>query len=183
VIFWKQNIKKIHSRFRTVHLVNRLVGGNTRKSERRRIQAHLSMHAAKVKYNGKKFYLNDGAVVIAAITSCTNTSNRINDWRRTSAGFEKRVNCKTMGQNQSYLKTKDYHRLSEWLNQFIAYLEEMRFLNILSVTAVLPTSEIRVLCRMMLFQKQVAWIKDLVVKRCIVGKQEFLKQEYTRRSE
>ncbi len=29
----------------------------------------------RVEHNGKKFYLNDGMVVIAAITSCTNTSN------------------------------------------------------------------------------------------------------------
>ena len=29
----------------------------------------------QVEYNGEKFYLNDGMVVIAAITSCTNTSN------------------------------------------------------------------------------------------------------------
>ena len=36
-----------------------------------------SLHsgAAVVDYNGRQFTLNDGAVVIAAITSCTNTSN------------------------------------------------------------------------------------------------------------
>ena len=34
-----------------------------------------SAGTAQVEYNGSKFALNDGAVVIAAITSCTNTSN------------------------------------------------------------------------------------------------------------
>ncbi len=33
------------------------------------------MRFAEVNYNGERFYLNDGHVVVAAITSCTNTSN------------------------------------------------------------------------------------------------------------
>ncbi|WP_439583652.1 aconitate hydratase AcnA [Dyadobacter bucti] len=36
---------------------------------------HFDMRAAKVKHNDERYYLNDGDVVIAAITSCTNTSN------------------------------------------------------------------------------------------------------------
>ncbi len=38
---------------------------------------HQGEHRGRiqVQHNGKKFYLNDGMVVIAAITSCTNTSN------------------------------------------------------------------------------------------------------------
>ncbi|GAC35514.1 aconitate hydratase AcnA [Paraglaciecola polaris] len=38
-------------------------------------QAEKSENSAQVEYNGQRFSLNDGAVVIAAITSCTNTSN------------------------------------------------------------------------------------------------------------
>jgi len=37
--------------------------------------APASKHAARVTYAGRTFELTDGAVVIAAITSCTNTSN------------------------------------------------------------------------------------------------------------
>ncbi|NER80478.1 MAG: aconitate hydratase AcnA [Leptolyngbya sp. SIO1D8] len=33
------------------------------------------LRSANVKYNGEEFVLHDGAIVIAAITSCTNTSN------------------------------------------------------------------------------------------------------------
>ncbi len=38
-------------------------------------QAEKSEDSSEVEYNGQRFSLNDGAVVIAAITSCTNTSN------------------------------------------------------------------------------------------------------------
>jgi len=36
---------------------------------------HADMRTVEVKYNGSTFHLSDGDVVIAAITSCTNTSN------------------------------------------------------------------------------------------------------------
>jgi aconitate hydratase len=36
---------------------------------------HFYMRAARVKHNDERYYLNDGDIVIAAITSCTNTSN------------------------------------------------------------------------------------------------------------
>ena len=38
-------------------------------------QVEKNEESSQVDYNGQKFSLNDGAVVIAAITSCTNTSN------------------------------------------------------------------------------------------------------------
>lgn len=38
-------------------------------------EAEKTEDSTQVEYNGQKFSLNDGAVVIAAITSCTNTSN------------------------------------------------------------------------------------------------------------
>ncbi|WP_166423927.1 aconitate hydratase AcnA [Paraglaciecola sp. 20A4] len=38
-------------------------------------EAQRTEDSSQVEYNGQKFSLNDGAVVIAAITSCTNTSN------------------------------------------------------------------------------------------------------------
>ncbi|MBU3016707.1 aconitate hydratase AcnA [Paraglaciecola agarilytica] len=38
-------------------------------------QVEKNEESSQVDYNGQKFGLNDGAVVIAAITSCTNTSN------------------------------------------------------------------------------------------------------------
>jgi aconitate hydratase len=38
-------------------------------------QIEKNEDSTEVEYNGQKFSLNDGAVVIAAITSCTNTSN------------------------------------------------------------------------------------------------------------
>lgn len=38
-------------------------------------QVEKNEDSTQVDYNGQKFSLNDGAVVIAAITSCTNTSN------------------------------------------------------------------------------------------------------------
>jgi len=49
-------------------------GGNAAPSEVANIE-HPGMRTVSVNYNGKTFDLSDGAVAIAAITSCTNTSN------------------------------------------------------------------------------------------------------------
>ncbi len=49
-------------------------GGNAAPSEVADIE-HPGMRTVSVIYNGKTFDLSDGAVSIAAITSCTNTSN------------------------------------------------------------------------------------------------------------
>ncbi|MBE9463793.1 aconitate hydratase AcnA [Dyadobacter subterraneus] len=49
-------------------------GGNALPEET--VDADTSfIRSVKIRSNGEKFYLSDGAVVIAAITSCTNTSN------------------------------------------------------------------------------------------------------------
>ena len=58
--------------------------------------------SAAVDYNGKQFDLEDGAVVIAAITSCTNTSNPGSHARRRVAGKERRSSrsrSQTLGQD------------------------------------------------------------------------------------
>src|SRR5690606_30341078 len=49
-------------------------GGNTEPSEVV-LTEHTHMRTVSVNYDGKTFDLSDGDVVIAAITSCTNTSN------------------------------------------------------------------------------------------------------------
>ena len=49
-------------------------GGNVEPSQVTQLE-HSDMRTVEVKYNGEKFHLSDGDVVIAAITSCTNTSN------------------------------------------------------------------------------------------------------------
>lgn len=49
-------------------------GGNVTPSEVA-VQEHTDMRSVEVTYNGEKFHLSDADVVIAAITSCTNTSN------------------------------------------------------------------------------------------------------------
>ena len=49
-------------------------GGNIEPSEVV-LTEHTHMRTVRVDYNGKTFDLSDGDVVIAAITSCTNTSN------------------------------------------------------------------------------------------------------------
>lgn len=49
-------------------------GGNVTPSEVAVVE-HDSMRSVEVSYNGEDFHLSDGDVVIAAITSCTNTSN------------------------------------------------------------------------------------------------------------
>lgn len=49
-------------------------GGNVQPSEVKHIE-HSDIRTVAVKYNGEVFHLSDGDVVIAAITSCTNTSN------------------------------------------------------------------------------------------------------------
>jgi len=73
-------------------------------------EAVLQSPVAKVEYKGQKFDLRDGAIVIAAITSCTNTSNpavmlaagllarnavkrglRVKPWVKTSLGPGSRV--------------------------------------------------------------------------------------------
>ena len=76
----------------------------------RRAKSQAESPAARVSYQGKQFELSDGAVVIAAITSCTNTSNpkvmlgagllarnavargmRVQPWVKTSLGPGSRV--------------------------------------------------------------------------------------------
>jgi aconitate hydratase len=49
-------------------------GGNVARSEVAAVD-HDEMRTVPVTYNGETFHLSDGDVVIAAITSCTNTSN------------------------------------------------------------------------------------------------------------
>lgn len=49
-------------------------GGNVERSQVAEA-AHSEMRTVPVTYNGETFHLSDGDVVIAAITSCTNTSN------------------------------------------------------------------------------------------------------------
>src|SRR5687768_486242 len=49
-------------------------GGNVSPSEVAVVE-HSDMRSVEVTYNGETFHLSDGDVVIAAITSCTNTSN------------------------------------------------------------------------------------------------------------
>jgi aconitate hydratase len=49
-------------------------GGNVKPSEVA-LAEHDDMRSVVVEYNGETFHLSDGDVVIAAITSCTNTSN------------------------------------------------------------------------------------------------------------
>ena len=49
-------------------------GGNVAPSEVA-LAEHSEMRTVEVDYNGETFHLSDGDVVIAAITSCTNTSN------------------------------------------------------------------------------------------------------------
>lgn len=49
-------------------------GGNVTPSQVALVE-HSDMRTVEVKYNGETFHLSDGDVVIAAITSCTNTSN------------------------------------------------------------------------------------------------------------
>lgn len=49
-------------------------GGNVSPSEVT-LAEHSDMRTVEVTYQGEKFHLSDGDVVIAAITSCTNTSN------------------------------------------------------------------------------------------------------------
>jgi aconitate hydratase len=49
-------------------------GGNVTPSEVAVVQ-HTDMRTVKVTLNGETFHLSDGDVVIAALTSCTNTSN------------------------------------------------------------------------------------------------------------
>lgn len=49
-------------------------GGSVAPSEVA-LAEHNDMRSAPVNYNGETFHLSDGDVVIAAITSCTNTSN------------------------------------------------------------------------------------------------------------
>ncbi|HBH22222.1 MAG TPA: aconitate hydratase AcnA [Cytophagales bacterium] len=49
-------------------------GGSLYEFERD-IDEKFHVKSAEVEYNGQKFILHDGAIVIAAITSCTNTSN------------------------------------------------------------------------------------------------------------
>ncbi len=49
-------------------------GGNVEPSEVA-LAEHSEMRTVKVDYNGQTFHLSDSDVVIAAITSCTNTSN------------------------------------------------------------------------------------------------------------
>lgn len=49
-------------------------GGNA-EPQQQEIENTSDLRSARVNYDGEKFYLSDGAVVIAAITSCTNTSN------------------------------------------------------------------------------------------------------------
>ncbi|MDQ2656318.1 MAG: aconitate hydratase AcnA [Bacteroidota bacterium] len=49
-------------------------GGNIAPSEVKDVE-HDDMRSVKVTYNGETFHLSDGDVAIAAITSCTNTSN------------------------------------------------------------------------------------------------------------
>ncbi len=49
-------------------------GGNVESTPLTQTE-HTNMRTVEVKYNGKTFHLSDGDVVIAAITSCTNTSN------------------------------------------------------------------------------------------------------------
>jgi aconitate hydratase len=49
-------------------------GGNVTPSEVAIVE-HSDMRSVIVDYNGETFHLSDGDVVIAAITSCTNTSN------------------------------------------------------------------------------------------------------------
>lgn len=49
-------------------------GGNVNPSEVAVVE-HNDMRSVGVTYNGETFHLSDGDVVIAAITSCTNTSN------------------------------------------------------------------------------------------------------------
>lgn len=49
-------------------------GGNVAPSEVATAE-HSDMRTVEVTYNGETFHLSDGDVVIAAITSCTNTSN------------------------------------------------------------------------------------------------------------
>lgn len=49
-------------------------GGNVTPSALAQVE-HNDMRTVEVKYQGETFHLSDGDVVIAAITSCTNTSN------------------------------------------------------------------------------------------------------------
>jgi aconitate hydratase len=49
-------------------------GGNVEPSQVAQVE-HNEMRTVEVEYNGEKFHVSDGDVVIAAITSCTNTSN------------------------------------------------------------------------------------------------------------
>jgi aconitate hydratase len=49
-------------------------GGNIAPSAVAMVE-HTDMRTVEVKHNGETFHLSDGDVVIAAITSCTNTSN------------------------------------------------------------------------------------------------------------
>jgi aconitate hydratase len=49
-------------------------GGNVEPSQVTQVE-HNEMRTVEVTYNGEAFHLSDGDVVIAAITSCTNTSN------------------------------------------------------------------------------------------------------------
>ncbi len=49
-------------------------GGNVTPSALAQVE-HNNMRTIEVKYQGETFHLSDGDVVIAAITSCTNTSN------------------------------------------------------------------------------------------------------------
>lgn len=49
-------------------------GGNVQPSEVA-LAEHADMRTVSVGYDGEEFHLSDGDVVIAAITSCTNTSN------------------------------------------------------------------------------------------------------------
>src|SRR5690606_5613600 len=49
-------------------------GGNVEPSQVKQI-AHDDLRTVEINLNGETFLLSDGAVAIAAITSCTNTSN------------------------------------------------------------------------------------------------------------
>lgn len=103
-------------------------GGNV-EPEQADTDAHLSMHAAKVRYNGEKFYLNDGAVVIAAITSCTNTSNpdvMIGAGLLAKKAFEKGLSVKPWVKSSLAPGSKV---VTDYLNEsgLLSYLEEMKF--------------------------------------------------------
>ena len=77
-------------------------GGNVQPSEVA-LAEHSDMRTVKVGHNEEEFHLSDGDVVIAAITSCTNTSNpdvMISAGLLAKKSAGQRTHDKTVGKDQ-----------------------------------------------------------------------------------